>query len=58
MKAEFKKEWTPADFKTVNKAIVRLINSRYFETHHSPSADPFTIAGAKTFAAIEAIIKK
>lgn len=56
MKAEFKKEWTAADFKQVQKRICNWIASRHFETHHSPEADPFTIAGARSFAAIDNIL--
>lgn len=52
----FLKEWTPAQFKTVEKAITRFINSRYWETHHSPDADPFIIAQAKTYNKISDIL--
>ena len=41
MKAQFLKEWNPQQFKAVQKAIVKYINSRYWESHHSPDADPF-----------------
>ena len=41
MKTNFKKEWTPEDFKTAKKYIAKFLNSRYFETHHSPDATPF-----------------
>lgn len=55
-KITFLKEWTPAQFKYVEKAITRFINSRYWETHHSPNADPFIIAQAKTFNKIADIL--
>ena len=55
-KITFLKEWTPAQFKTVQKAITRFINSRYWETYHSRDADPFIIAQAKKFKQIADIL--
>jgi hypothetical protein len=54
MKTEFLKEWTPAQFKTVEKAISKYLNSRYFETHHTPDATPFY--ASKTFADFDKIL--
>ena len=56
MKAKFLKEWNPQQFKQVEKAICRFIRSRYWETHHSPDADPFIKSGAKTFSRISEIL--
>jgi len=45
MNTDFKKEWSELDFATVKKQITKLLKNRHFETHHSPNADPFCIAG-------------
>lgn len=55
-KVTFLKEWTPNQFKYVEKAITRFINSRYWETYHSPNADPFIIAQTKTYKPISDIL--
>lgn len=54
MKTEILKDWTPAQFKTVEKAVVKYLNSRYFETHHSPGKTPFT--GCRTFKQYDSIL--
>lgn len=56
MKAQFLKEWNPQQFKTVQKAIVKYINSRYWESHHSPDADPFIKYGKQTFNGISEVL--
>lgn len=54
MKTTFKKEWTNEDFKTAKKAITKFLNSRYFETYHSPDATPF--CACKTFEDFDGIL--
>jgi hypothetical protein len=36
MKPQFKKEWTPTDFKTVESAIAKHFKGDY-DTHHGPA---------------------
>ncbi len=54
MKTTILKEWTNPQFKNAEKIIVKWINSRFFETHHSQGATPF--CNAKTFSAISSIL--
>lgn len=56
MNTTFLQEWTQPQFRNAEKQITKFIRSRYFETHHSPDADPFIIAQAKTFNAITEIL--
>lgn len=56
MKAQFLQEWIPSQHKHVEKAVRRFILSRYWETHHSPEADTFIVAGASSFAAIASVL--
>jgi len=54
MKLHLKTEWTPSDFKTAQKAIVKFINSRYWETLHTPDSTPF--CNAKSYSSISDIL--
>ena len=56
MKTEFLKEWNKQQFTTAQKAITKFINSRYWETHHSPDADPFIKYNKRTFTGISEIL--
>lgn len=56
MKAQFLKEWNPQQFKAVQKAIVKYINSRYWESYKSPDADPFIKYGKQTFNGISEVL--
>lgn len=54
MQSNILTQWTPKQFKTVQKAVVKYLNSRYFETHHSKDRTPFV--GCKTFAQYDSIL--
>jgi hypothetical protein len=54
MKIHFKTEWTPLDFRTAEKAIVKFVNSRYWETLHNPDSTPFY--NAKSYNSISDIL--
>lgn len=41
MNTQLLQEWTKEQFKSAEKAIVKYLNSRFWETHHSPDATPF-----------------
>lgn len=56
MKTEFLKEWNKQQFTIAQKAITKFINSRYWETHHSPDADPFIKYNKQTFAGIADVL--
>lgn len=56
MKTEFLKEWSADQLARVKKSIRKFIVSRYWETHHSPDADPFIIAGNNSYAGIDEIL--
>jgi hypothetical protein len=56
MKAQFLPEWNASQMKQVKKAVCKFINSRYWETLHSPNTDPFIIDQAKTFDKIDSIL--
>lgn len=40
-KISYLKDWTPAQFKTVEKAIFKFLRSRFWTSEKSPDADPF-----------------
>lgn len=35
------KEWDKSQFKNAQKIITKWVNSRFFETHHTPDKTPF-----------------
>ena len=55
-KVTFLNEWSAWQFRDVEKAITKFINSRYWETHHSPDASPFIIKQATRFNQIADIL--
>jgi hypothetical protein len=54
MTIELLKEWDKSQFKTAEKIITKWINSRFFESHHTPNKNPF-IEG-KSFKAIAGVL--
>lgn len=57
MKKNFLKEWTPKQFKDVEKAIAKFIRSRYWiGSEKQPDKDIFIANGAKTFNQISDVL--
>lgn len=56
MNPVFLKEWSPKQMTHVQKSVRRFIVSRYWETHHSPAADPFIIGGNNSFDGIDKVL--
>ena len=55
MKTQFLKDWNENQFKTVKKAAVKYLRSRYFETMHG-GEDRTPFAGMTTFKQFDSVL--